>query len=204
MAAALFVFSAASGAQVIRCVDAQGHVSYGDTACPPGARQAERKRELEVGDGGGGSGRAEGAAEAGDARHGAGDAAGAGAGRVGSSPLPPSLQEQPQPQQQPGLIVLDPRGDDDAARVREAEWERLRREDEERAAMGGGLYDPAYPGVYHRPPRPRDMRPRLRDCDAAGCRDAQGNHYDRSGRLDRYVRPDGRTCRPVGTTVVCN
>ena len=43
----------------------------------------------------------------------------------------------------------------------------------------------------------------LRNCDAGGCSDTLGNHYDRSGKVDRYTRPDGRTCRPIGTTVVC-
>ena len=47
------------------------------------------------------------------------------------------------------------------------------------------------------------MRPRLRNCDASGCRDNMGNHYDPKGRVDRYVQPDGRTCRPVNSTVVC-
>jgi hypothetical protein len=60
-----------------------------------------------------------------------------------------------------------------------------------------------YPGTYRQPVPPRDMRPRIRNCDAAGCQDRQGNHYDRSGRLDRYQTPDGKTCRPVGTTTIC-
>jgi hypothetical protein len=47
------------------------------------------------------------------------------------------------------------------------------------------------------------MRPRLRQCDASGCRDNMGNHYDPKGQVDRYVQPDGRTCRPVNTTVIC-
>ena len=69
----------------------------------------------------------------------------------------------------------------------------------------GALYGGAYGGIHRGPPAPLpDLRPRLRNCDGAGCQDTQGNHYDRAGRLDRYVRPDGRTCRPVGTTVVCS
>jgi hypothetical protein len=47
------------------------------------------------------------------------------------------------------------------------------------------------------------MRPRIRGCDAQGCQDKQGNHYDRSGQLDRYQSSDGKTCRPIGTTTVC-
>jgi hypothetical protein len=49
----------------------------------------------------------------------------------------------------------------------------------------------------------RNLQPRIRNCDAAGCQDTQGNYYDRSGRLDRYQTPDGKTCRPVGTTTIC-
>ncbi|MFT4267385.1 MAG: hypothetical protein QM586_09215, partial [Xenophilus sp.] len=59
----------------------------------------------------------------------------------------------------------------------------------------------AYGPGYLRPPQ--DMRPRLRNCDATGCNDTLGNHYDRKGRIDRYTGPDGRTCRPVGTTTLC-
>lgn len=55
----------------------------------------------------------------------------------------------------------------------------------------------------HRPARPRDMRPRIRNCDAQGCNDTQGNHYNHQGQLDRYRALDGKTCRPVGTTTVC-
>ena len=52
--------------------------------------------------------------------------------------------------------------------------------------------------------QPRDMRPRIRNCDGTGCTDRQGNTYNQNtGKLDRYQSIDGKTCRPVGTTVVC-
>ena len=47
------------------------------------------------------------------------------------------------------------------------------------------------------------MRPRIRNCDAAGCQDTLGNQYNRSGQLDRYRSINGKTCQPVGTTTVC-
>jgi len=60
-----------------------------------------------------------------------------------------------------------------------------------------------YPSGGYRPAPPRNLGPRFRNCDANGCDDKQGNHYDRTGTLNRYKSLDGRTCTPVGTTVVC-
>ncbi|MEJ8856339.1 DUF4124 domain-containing protein [Variovorax robiniae] len=63
-------------------------------------------------------------------------------------------------------------------------------------------YGYPYAGGY-RPAPPRNLGPRFRKCDASGCSDTQGNHYDRTGTLNRYKSLDGRTCTPTGTTVVC-
>lgn len=177
-------------AEVLRCVDAAGHVSYTDQRCPAGTRQA---------------------------------------GQVTTSPaiasLPSEAVERPAAPRAPveagtpvapaappvaapsGPIVFGPRPEErQAAQQREDERRRLEAEQSQPPV----LYPPGYPDPYadygyrRPPPPPRDMRPRLRNCDAAGCEDRLGNHYTPGGKVDRYVRPDGRTCRPVGTTVVCN
>jgi hypothetical protein len=64
-------------------------------------------------------------------------------------------------------------------------------------------YPYPYSGGNRQPQRSRDMGPRIRNCDAQGCQDKQGNHYNRSGQLDRFQSIDGKTCRPIGTTTIC-
>ena len=175
---ALIGFGTLAGAQVIRCVDAAGSVSYTDQRCPAATRQAEQLLGPEA-----------------------------------TAPRPqqaPPLQREPAQTAAPtpppvapapavpgGLIVIDPRGTELAAQ-RQRDLERQR--DAEYPADPG--YDP-YPGYARPPARPRDMRPRIRNCDAGGCQDTQGNRYDNTGRLSSYRGLDGRTCQPMGTTVVC-
>jgi hypothetical protein len=132
----LVPLGATATAQVVRCEDAAGNVSYNDTGCKAGARRSELVFPPE-------------------------------ATRQSAPSSPPSSPYVPYVPNVP--YAPYPHGD-----VR-------RRQDAQ----------------------PQDMRPRIRSCGPSGCQDTQGNHYDRSGKLDRYVRPDGRTCRPVGTTVIC-
>lgn len=72
---------------------------------------------------------------------------------------------------------------------------------------GSIVIDPGYPyggGYGGRPaPPPRDMRPRIRNCDANGCTDTLGNHTNRRGQIDRYDNGDGRTCRQVNSMQIC-
>lgn len=166
-------------AEVIRCADAAGNVSYTDGACPAGASrvgrvpvpapaptgQAERQTQRNA------------------------DAAPASA-----QPRAPAEAAASPPQAPAGPVIIDPRAGAD----RPADPRRSDR-GEDYSVIDDGY---AYPGAY-RQPRPRDMRPRLRNCDATGCQDTQGNHYNRSGQLDRYQSLDGKTCRPVGTTTIC-
>jgi len=98
-----------------------------------------------------------------------------------------------------GPIVIDHNQAGNAPRAADERWSR--RSDEPAIVDDGG--HPYPPGVAGRPPRPRHLGQRMRHCDAGGCQDTQGNHYDRTGRLDRYRSLDGRTCQPVGTTTVC-
>lgn len=175
-------------ADVLRCVDAAGQVSYTDQRCPAGTRQ------------------------------------------VGQVATPPAAEPpRAHPVDPPERAALPPRAPVEAAAPPaavpggpivfgsrpEARFEPQQREDERRRLEAERsappvLYPPGYPDPYadhggrRRPPPPQDMRPRLRSCDATGCEDRLGNHYTPGGKVDRYVRPDGRTCRPVGSTVVCN
>lgn len=180
--AALIGLGTGAGAQVIRCVDGAGNVSYTDQRCPANTRQAEQVLGPEATAPQPQQARPTREAEAPSQREPAQTAA----------PTP-----RPAPPVPGGLIVIDPRGTELAAQ-RQRDLERQR--DAEYPADPG--YDP-YPGYARPPARPRDMRPRIRNCDAGGCQDTQGNRYDNSGRLNSYRGLDGRTCQPMGTTVVC-
>ena len=182
VAVAGFGFGSIAAAQVIRCTDAAGKVSYTDKACPSNTRRSEQLEGMDTN----------------------GTTVG---GSAPVQPLPTVRSGEPAPlQAQPngGLTVIDPRARDLAESQRQT---RERSEQEAADRTGAGLYPSPYGGYtggYHRRAvRPQDLRPTLRSCDAGGCNDTMGNHYDRAGKVDRYVRPDGRTCRPVGTTVVC-
>lgn len=175
-------------ADVLRCVDAAGHVSYTDQRCPAGTRQAGQVATPP-------------AVERAPVETVERSATPRAPVEAAAPPVPPAAVPA-------GPIVFGPRPEERlSAQQREEERRRLEAE----PLQPPVLYPPGYPdpytdyGGYRRPPPPpRDMRPRLRNCDAAGCEDRMGNHYSPAGKVDRYVRPDGRTCRPVGTTVVCN
>ena len=183
VAVAVASFGSTANAQVIRCTDAAGKVSYTDKACPPNTRRSEQLEGMDTN----------------------GTTVG-GSAPVLSVPTVRSTEPAPlQPQPNGGLTVIDPRARDLAESQRQA---RERNEQEAADRTGAGVYPypnsyGGYTGGYRRPARPQDLRTTLRNCDAGGCNDTMGNHYDRAGKVDRYVRPDGRTCRPVGTTVVC-
>ena len=175
--AALIGFGMVSHAQVIRCVDAAGSVSYtDDKTCPSGARQTGQLR----------------AAEPMESRP----------GLRADIPVPRESFDTAPPAPSPGggLTVIDPRANVPAGDPRVSD-RRVGNGGE--IVIDDGSYGYPYPGGYRRARPPQDMRPPLRGCDASGCRDTLGNQYDRSGRLTGYQRPDGRTCQQVGTTQVC-
>lgn len=188
------LFASHAGAQVVRCVDAAGKVRYTDSGCAPGDRQSEvlgteatppptgqetnhRQEQLD-------------SVER--------------ARRLQRESVE-TVQRQSAPSGGSGLVVIDPRAEQRTQAERD-QAERRQREAQlaadEASRQGYGVQ--GYGGGYYPRPAPApDMRPRLRNCDASGCHDTQGNHYDPRGRVDRYVQPDGRTCRPVNSTVVC-
>lgn len=182
---ALLTASLAAGAEVLRCTDTAGHVSYTDGHCPagtravgrvavpspdqlPSAQEADRRRQEQI------------------------DSANR-AARLQRESVDTVTRQSASPGS--GPVILDPPRRDNDTR-----WSQ--RSGDDVVIIDDGRYPP-YPGAYGGPRPLPDMRPRLRRCDGAGCSDTQGNHYDRSGRLDRYRSIDGRTCRPVGTTTVC-
>ncbi|MGJ7494749.1 DUF4124 domain-containing protein [Variovorax sp. RT4R15] len=185
--AILATFGAAADAEVVRCADAAGNVSYTDNACPPGAKpvgrvaipepvvpsadEVERRRQAQI----------DSAARSSQSQRESAEAA--------------ARQPAPQPS---GPIVIDAgRSGPTGGRASDSRWSNR---SDEPAFIDDG--EP-YPGVAGRPVRPRNMAPRIRNCDAGGCQDTQGNHYNRSGQLDRYRSIDGKTCQPVGTTTIC-
>lgn len=185
--AALLGFGATASAQVLRCVDAAGGVSYTDQRCPSNTRSAEQVLGAE-------------ATAPQPPPPPPRDAVRQEAPR--RAPVEPATVTAPPPPAPGGLIVLDPRASD-RTEAQQRELERQRREAEYMRDDPG--YPSGYPYPGYRPPvsRPQDMRPQLRGCDATGCHDTQGNTYNRAGKLDRYQGIDGRTCRPVGTTTIC-
>jgi len=183
--------------QVLRCVDAAGKVVYTDSKCPSGARvdrAVTTQAPVQVlpdpaADAASRQQAARSVAE--DERLAARQAAAAAAAPAGP-------------------VIIDSRGNTSGATTRE----QARADEAERWSSNGGDavvveqgwgggYPYPYPGAVRPPPPPRDQRPRIRDCDSTGCRDTRGNTYNRQGQLDRYQSLDGKTCRPVGTTVVC-
>lgn len=182
----LSALGAASDAEVIRCADGAGNVSYTDNACPPGARPVGRvaiseaptpsPEEVEQRQ------QAQGEKKAG---RGGPQARKSDAAIASRSPAPS------------GPVIIDSRGGGAIPADADSRWND--RGDDPAVAD----YGYPYPGVYARPRPPRDMRPRIRDCDATGCQDTLGNQYNRSGQLDRYRSIDGKTCQPVGTTTIC-
>jgi hypothetical protein len=212
--ALLLALGAASGAQVVRCRDAAGRVSYNDTGCKAGDQRVDLGLDpgayAERGEAGAaGSDRLQqqldGVERARRLQRETVDAV-TRSERAAVGVANARLQQEQQEQQ-----AQQNRRDAELRRQREAEAARWNPgwSPQVGGAYGvpyGAPYAIPYGAVPYRGPAPAlpDMRPQLRDCGIAGCQDTQGNHYDRAGRLDRYVRPDGRTCRPVGTTVVCN
>ncbi|MGI4779026.1 MAG: hypothetical protein ACRYGA_13050 [Janthinobacterium lividum] len=179
----------AVAAGITRCTDATGKVSYTDKACPSETRQSA---QLEVIETNGTSIPGPGATSPPPASAAAVTAT---PGRTGTPARYGSLSDS-------GLVVIDPRAR--PPQQASTNLEPDRDDGDPYAYPYAGYPYAGYPGAYRRQlAPPQDLRPALRNCDAGGCSDTMGNHYDRAGKVDRFARPDGRTCRPVGTTVVC-
>lgn len=181
--AVLFAVGPMAGADVIRCADAAGRVSYTDGTCPAGAKKVARVSTVEPVSvvRGPNDPRPEQSIDAG-------------------APPGDSREVAAIPPQAPsGPIIIDGRrdGNGGSALPSDSRWSDR---GVDSIVIDDGLY-PA-PGIS-RPSRPRDMRPRIRNCGSRTCEDTQGNHFTHSGQLDRFRSIDGRTCQPVGTTVVC-
>jgi hypothetical protein len=174
-----FMTSSAS-ADVIRCADPAGKVSYTDGPCPTGARQVGQVAILQP---------ATLTPEEIDQRDQAAQEAAKRAKAERSRPKrdPLAAAANPLPS---GPAVIDPRA---SANVGGG--------DNLIAGDDGYGYGYGYAGGYRQPPT--NLAPRMRKCDAKGCQDTMGNHYDTTGQVTSYRGPGGQTCRPVGTTVIC-
>ncbi len=186
----LFLFAAltAAHADVLRCTDAAGKVSYTDEpACPAGSKPT-------------------------------GNVPVPGAAPPGSAPSDRAVRDQldsvnrarqlqqdtvdaaTRPAQPPaGAAIIDGRG----GNARDAAPDP-RYSDRGEPGIVADTWYPYGGGYYGRPaPPPRDMRPTIRNCDANGCTDTLGTHTNRKGQIDRYQNGDGRTCRQINSTQVC-
>ncbi|HEY2254308.1 MAG TPA: DUF4124 domain-containing protein [Variovorax sp.] len=173
-------FGATSGAEVIRCADAAGRVSYTDNACPAGARRVATVAIQEAA-----TLTPEEIAQQRQARIDMADDR----ARESQRESQQAYARQAQMPSEPGIGIIDP-----SASSQNGGYDSQGFDDS---------YGYASPGVGVAPRPPRDMRPRIRKCDAKGCVDTLGNHYDRTGQLTRYQSISGQTCRPVGSTVIC-
>ncbi|MBO9513939.1 MAG: DUF4124 domain-containing protein [Variovorax sp.] len=178
LAAAFATLGAPAGAEVVRCADAAGNVSYTDGACPHGARKVARVTTT--------------------------DPVAVLGGQQRPVPAGPADRESPAATAPPpapaGPIIIDGSrtGNGHAGRAEDSRWSDR---GEDPMWIDDGYFGP---GVNAPARRPRDMRPRIVGCEGRTCVDKQGNHWNRNtGQLDRYRSIDGRTCQPVGTTTVC-
>jgi len=191
----LAVPCADAAAEVLRCEDGAGKVTYTDGNCPAGTKPQRVSTQAPVsvlpdpqGD------RARAAREASEAR------------QSNRDPGRAAQQQQQQPEAPAGAVIIDGRGANPGERTDAQRWDGDLGADPQVASEGYYPYPYPYAAGVQRPPaRPRDPRPRPRDCNAAtGCTDRLGNTYNpNTGKLDRYQGFDGKSCRPVGTTVVC-
>jgi len=175
-------------AEVTRCTDPAGKVTYTDNKCPSDAQKARRvSTDAPV-----------------VVR--SPDGTVQPLGPKGAAIAPAPRQHAPTPQADAALrpppvpsgpVIIDSRGNTDG-QPPDARWSD--RSDE---PVVVDAYGDPYP-YARRPPRPRDQRAPIRGCDAAGnCRDTLGNQFDRTGKLQSYQGMDGKTCRTTGTTTIC-
>ncbi|MGJ3704611.1 DUF4124 domain-containing protein [Variovorax sp. AFSI2.2] len=184
VATTLLAASFAACAQVHRCTDAAGKVSFSDTACPTTAKQAarvlgadatDRRWENEV------YGRQRNMESIENAarllREPTSDAVGdAGGGIIQSDPNE-RIRAQDERNMQRRMATMD------ADRARRAE--RDARADEARQAGSGAPTT-------------------ITNCNASGCWDSAGNRYNRTGDGRNFWRADGKFCRANGNTFSCN
>lgn len=186
--------SAASSADVVRCADAAGKVSYTDGACPAGSRTVTKVDTT--------------APISSTPEPASAPAPGT------APPAPPVPQPNPAAGGGKSGKASKHREAEDAAAVQQAypsgptviggdspipsdsRWS-------DRSDDSPYVYDGyAYPGGAYRQP-PRNMGQKIRKCDAKGCIDTQGNQYNNAGQVIRYPSINGKSCNLVGTTQIC-
>lgn len=209
------MLAAGASAQVHRCVDAAGKVSFSDIACPTSAKKADqvmgesatqqrwepegyraqqnldsinRARALQQ--------------ESVDVvtRQSQGES---GAAAIGSSPAP--APQRRDPAYSDGCDTQSTRkGCIGGARAANPNWSARR------GYYGsGGAADQRYEAEQERA-REAAAREAARgpvqvtNCELSGCWDTAGNRYNRTGDGQTFIRSDGRFCRGTGRTINCN
>lgn len=165
--------NSAAYAQVIRCVDGAGNVSYTDQRCPANTRSAEQVMGPEATDP---------RLAPPEPRPSSRFAPAAPSSSV--PPLPASAARSPSVADR----SAEERADDSTGYPYPYPYPYPYRYPD---------------SGYRQPGPPQDMRPQLRSCDAGGCNDTLGNRYNPTGKLQSYQGLNGQRCQPVGTTVVC-
>ncbi|MNX79855.1 hypothetical protein D3C86_1114990 [compost metagenome] len=173
------VLAAGAIAQVHKCVDAAGKITFSDVLCPTTSKKAARVLGADATD-----------------RRWENEAFGRernmqsieNATRILREPTSDALGDSGG-----GIIQSDPneriRAQDDRnmqRRLGELEVDRQRREERAQARAAAA------------PP------PIAANCDAAGCWDTLGNRYNRTGNGRNFWRQDGKFCRAAGNTFSCN
>lgn len=195
IALALASLGLSVGAEVLRCEDAAGKVSYTDGNCPAGTkpqRKVSTKEPVSVLPD-----------PAGAARDRATDAQDRGNRSAPTRTAPPAGQQPGASSSPSGAVIIDGRGATPEQRSDAQRWDGDLGADPQ-VAEGAYPYPYPYAGGGYRPPPPRPRPPPVKCDPATGCTDRLGNNYNQNtGKLQRYQSVDGKTCSPVGTTVVC-
>lgn len=216
-ALAALAISGAAGAQVHRCVDAAGKVSFSDAPCPTTAKSAarvlgadatDRRWENEV------YGRErnmrsiENASRiiqepTSDAQFGGPVSIGTPAGRHAGEPAP-RAEGQLHPDDANCDTQSPRKGCFGGARSVNPNWSPRR------GYFGGG--GPADRRHQQEHDRAREIAERdasrgpvrATNCNAGGCWGSDGNRYNRTGDGQNFFRSDGKFCRANGNTFSCN
>ncbi len=171
-----------ASADVIRCTDPAGRVSYTDGTCPAGAKKVARVSTVEPV----------------SVVHGPNDPRPDSIIDAGPPPHDPREIAAMPPQVPSGPVIIDGRrdGNGGSALPSDSRWSDR---GVDSIVIDDGSMVPA-PGVSGSS-RPRDMRPRIRSCGSRTCEDKLGQPlYPFRLNLTGYRTIDGRTCQPVGTT----
>lgn len=184
--AAVFLLVAAFGAsaQVHRCIDAAGKVSFSDTICPSTAKSAARVLGADA-----------------TAPRWENEA-------YGRERNMQSIENASRILREP---TSDARGDSGGGIIQSDPNERIRAQDQRNMQRRAAEIDADRIKQEDRAARNEEARqaaaraPKvITNCNAGGCWDSAGNRYNRTGSGQNFWRSDGKFCRAQGNTFSCN